>query len=256
MDEQHIIYEQPLGELVRVSLRLELLFKRLNQALSGHDTRYYRDDLTTLCQLLTLIERPDLKSKWAKEFNRIQENFSRLQTLPGVDTQALSQCVQKVASVSDYLQQQTGKFAQSLQDNPFLSSAKQHLVMPGGGSSFDFPAFHHWLHTQRAQPDDHLQAWISALNPVKDIVALHLALIRESGSFKSAVAESGFFQLPLEANLPCQLVRVRLLETQPTFPEISVGKHRASIRFLTSDKCNRPTQAQTDIPFELMVCYL
>ncbi len=255
MDAQLIYYEQPLHELVRVSLRLAPLFNRLAFLIEQTDALSHRLAVSSLCDILALLDRPDLKSKWAKEFNRLTEVFTRLMASPGVDTVALDQCLTEVRSVADYLQQQTGKLALPLYEHYFVSQLRQYLSLPGGGAGFDFPAFHQWIHQAPADRVADLTQWRVQLSEVEAIVSLHLDLIRGSAVKKQVCAENGFFQLNLDASAPCHLVSVGVAAS-PLFPEISVGKHRMSIRFLETQAHTRPKQSTVDVNFELRVAYL
>ena len=56
---------------------------------------------------------------------------------------------------------------------------------------------------------------------------------------------------------PCLLVRVLVPSTAEVYPEISAGRHRFTVRFMTvRDVAARAVQAQTDIPFQLQCCHL
>ena len=71
-------------------------------------------------------------------------------------------------------------------------------------------------------------------------------------------AENGFFQKILDTKLTYQLIQLWVPKTESVIPEISVGKHRLTIRFLDIDYEKRPQQTKKTIAFEMtqIVCTL
>ncbi|WP_281198098.1 cell division protein ZapD [Methylophaga muralis] len=58
----------------------------------------------------------------------------------------------------------------------------------------------------------------------------------------------------MDSNLPTQLIRVRIPSSTPYYPEISGGKHRFTVRFMTFDINQRPQQINDDAEFQLSCC--
>jgi cell division protein ZapD len=83
-----------------------------------------------------------------------------------------------------------------------------------------------------------------------------MSLIRESARSTRAVATGGLYQQPLDTHTPFQLIRVTLPAGSDCFAEISGGKHRITIRFLTMTTAGRPTQVERDINFILNNCVI
>jgi cell division protein ZapD len=82
-------------------------------------------------------------------------------------------------------------------------------------------------------------------------------LVRESAIATQEVAQSGFFQRTLETSTPCQMIRVCLSDDMRCFPEISAGKHRFTVRFMSpSATHDRPAQTDADVRFDLHCCVI
>jgi cell division protein ZapD len=94
-----------------------------------------------------------------------------------------------------------------------------------------------------------------AIRPLCDAVTELLWLTRESARARPETAPGGSFQLTLERDNPCQLLRITLPHDTVLFPEISGSHHRCSIRFMSwADVSLRPAQSTSDVRFMLTTC--
>ncbi|MCX4188413.1 cell division protein ZapD [Methylophaga sp. OBS4] len=255
MSEEYIIFEQPLNERIRTFLRLEFLFMRVDNALTGHSEMHHRDALDAMLNMLSVFERSDLKQELMKEIERLIANLSALENSPGVDQQALETLLSNLDQNLDALHIKKTSIGQRLRENEFLYSIRQRSSIPGGTCDFDLPAYHFWLqHTQTEQRAQQLQQWLAEFVSVRNAVEMSLRLIRSSVGFKEEVAKEGFFQRSLDANQPYQLIRVEIPGKANYFPEVSGGKHRFTVRFMLFDIQQRPQQTFDEIPFRLSCC--
>ena len=231
-----ITYEQPLNERLRTLLRLEELMQRFEYCLPL-DSRW-----DTHCALMTLLEifqlstRGDLKSDLMKELDRQIANMSRLSKEPDVDQSRLEGIIDRQRKQIRQLHEMTGQLGRHLKDNDFINALRQRTSIPGGTCDFDLP---------------------EPYRKVEVAIGLVLSLIRDSATPQPQVARMGFYQQSLDLSQPFQILRIDLPADAPYFPEISAGKHRFSIRFLSQpDLDNRARQLQEDIEFKLACCAL
>lgn len=155
----------------------------------------------------------------------------------------------------DALQIRKSAIGQVLKENEFLYSIRQRSSIAGGTCDFDLPAYHYWLqHSSLEQRQQQLQYWLEQFVAVRGAINITLQLIRGSAGFSEVQAEKGFFQRSLDSNLPTQLIRVRIPATTSYYPEISGGKHRFTVRFMTFDINQRPQQINDDADFQLSCC--
>lgn len=251
-----IVYEQPLNERTRTLLRLEHLFKQMAHHMRGGTVWDSRSVLTTLMDVLSIFARSDLKSEVMKEMERHTANLSRMKQVPGVDHERLEVVLGELASLTDRLYAQKGQTAAELRRNEFLKTIMQRSSIPGGSCDFDVPVYHWWLKQPVERRNAELNHWLSSFDLIAEAVDTILRLTRQSGNPNREIAEGGFFQQSLDANIPCQLVRVAVDERLPYFAEISGGKHRFTVRFIAPSADGRQVQAEQDIPFELSRCVI
>ena len=256
MSEQ-IIYEQPLSERIRIFLRLELLFARVDLALQGDSELHNRDAIEGLLDILSVFERSDLKTEIIKELERLIATLTALEHMPGVNTQALEQLLADLDQALDALHLNKSAIGKKLRKNEFLYSIRQRSSIPGGSCDFDLPAYHFWLqHNPSEIRKQQLLAWLEHFGAAKNAIGLALKLIRGSTGFTDNTAPEGLYQHNLDSNQANQLIRVKVAKDAPFYPEISGGKHRFTVRFMHFDIDDRAQQVNDNIDFSLSCCVM
>lgn len=251
-----IAFEQPLNERVRTFLRLEFLFAQHAHHRENSSVFGYRARLNSLLDILTVLNRSDLKKDILKELTEQHTVLTRMASRPGVDPELLRDVLAEISTAVASLQQLQTQFAGSaLRDNEFLISVYNRSTIPGGTCAFDLPAFHFWL----SQPDERVQqnldSWFADLAPFERAILLYLRLLRGSTELTAASARDGVYVHAPQG--PCQLVRVFVPQEAGVYPEISAGSHRFTIRFMSLRDINRrSTQAHSNIAFHLQCCSL
>lgn len=253
-----LLFEQPLNERMRNLLRLEHLFDliayRTEDSISKWD---YRDILESLLEVNDLLSRSDFKTELIKELERHSSMLTTLESNPAVDQTTLKKIKSDIFNLSVELKNKTYQPGSALKDDELVTSFKQRISIPGGTCNFDLPRLHYWLNQSTSKQQQDILTWSNDIDPIKKSTYLALDMIRNSSNPTKVVAESGFFQQPIESNLPCQLIRVVLPSASRYYPEISGGKHRFTIRFMEeSSTKDRPSQTSNDIDFELHCCIL
>jgi cell division protein ZapD len=190
-----------------------------------------------------------------KELERQAGYLERLAENPHVDKSRLDAVLDEMDVLIDRLHSIRNQDT-DIRSNEFLSSIKQRSAIAGGCCDFDVPIYHFWLSQPEEKRTLDLQQWLEPFDTIRQSVTLIMRLIRDSGQISQEIAESGFFQKSLDSNSTCQMLRVTLPPESPCFAEISGGKHRLSIRFMTPSFSERPNQTDQDIPFKLTCCML
>lgn len=254
-----ITYEFPLNERMRVFMRLEHLFIQLKHFLTGNTASDKRAVITTLIDILSIFSRNNLKSELLIEIERLSRVLSVVATNPDVDKQKLQDMLGRLEDTKNNLYASSGKVGGKLIANNLFQSVSQRSAIPGGSCSFDLPAFHYWLTQDEAVQSKELNEWTQPFLEIHNAIELVLNFIRQSNDPSEEVAKAGFFQLslPLDMNESVQLLRVQMPKDTPYFAEISGGKHRFTVRFMSlGHDCDRPTQTNRDVPFSLTCCQL
>ncbi len=254
MQEATITFEQPLNEYVRACLRLEQLFDRVLQNINCENSWACRIAVEGMLEALNVIDRPDLKSKFTKALSQHANALAQLETKPNVDHAKLQKILSELDNLIDSLYKTADKMGQELRNNPFLNSIRQHMGNPGGAALFSTPAYHLWLQLPSAVCSQNLQTWLGEFAQLQTAVKLLLQLTRGSSHPQSVVAIEGFYQQPLDPKLAYHLVRVNVATQCKVYPEISVGKHRLSVRFMELNVQDRALQTSKNIDFAITCC--
>ncbi|MGR8946888.1 MAG: cell division protein ZapD [Gammaproteobacteria bacterium] len=251
------VFEQPLNERARSCLRLEHLFGGLNKGLSGDSEWDSREALCAMIEIGDLLARTDIKGELIKELERVQGKLKSLRSNPAVDQQALEDAIAEVSPLISTLKQSNCQPGATIRNDELVNQFRQRVTIPGGTCSFDLPSFHHWLQREPTARADALRRWGEDLQIVSTAVNKILNLVRSSTPGISVVGANGFYQSKIETNYECQLIRITVSNELEVFPEISGGKHRFTVRFMTQTETSaRPEQVTRDIPFDLQCCGL
>lgn len=251
-----ILYEFPLNERIRVFMRLEQLFQQIDHFMGGNSIWDSRAVIATLLEILTIFGRNDLKSEILKEVDRHSAVLTKMANNQQIDHAKLEKILGELERIGNQLYSTPGKIGQTLMESELFKSISQRSSIPGGTCAFDLPAYHYWLQQEESRRKRELEIWLHPFDNIRTAIKLLLNFIRQSASPSQERASSGFFQKTLDHSLPFQLLRVGLNRSQPYFAEISGGKHRFTIRFMSINGSERPAQSEDDIDFKLTCCIL
>lgn len=249
-----VIYEQPLNEYVRVCLRLEHLFKLINLTIHGQSDWESRYALSLMIDALNVIDRPDLKSKLSQALSQHAASLTQLEEKPHVNKEKLRGILIEIDQQLDRLYKSQDKIGFELRNNPFLANIRQHTSNPGGAAPYATAAYFLWLQQPAEERIAQLEQWNSHFDQVKAVSEVLLRVVRGSTHPQPLIAQQGFYQQALDPKMSFHLIRVSVLQALNVYPEISVGKHRLSVRFLELNTKDKAAQAAGDIPFELSCC--
>ncbi|MES1926148.1 cell division protein ZapD [Salinisphaera sp. T31B1] len=252
-DEGAICFEQPLNERIRTFLRLEHLIARLryHQADPSHWGR--RATMDALLDILNVMSRYDTRGEVSKELGLRYAWLERLADRDDVDSAALASMLETLDTLGRDMQRMPPQFASyQLRDNELLNSLNNRMPIPGGSCSFDLPAYQHWLAQKAPRIEQHIEDWCRRIAPFEQAIATILRLLRETSPARETVAETGVLVHNTESGT--QMIRV-LLEDATVYPEISAGRHRATIRFMQhADDQLHVRQTQSPVHFRMACC--
>ena len=249
-----IIYEQPLNEIIRVCLRLEQLFHQIDHAMIDTSEMGSRNQINLIINTLLLLDRPDLKSKLAKELSQHLANLKRYGHLPEIDTEKFSLLTKELEEHARILIDSSGKIGYRLRDIELLNMLRMHLASPGGGCSFDLPLFHYWLQQPTEARQQTINSWLADFTQIRNAIELTLDLVRKNAKVEQKTAVHGFHQELLDPQSNLRMIRIEIANNLPAFPEISVGRHFLSVRFFLPEIQKRPTQYAENLIFLLTYC--
>lgn len=252
-----ITYEFPLNERIRVFIRLEQLFQQFGHFLVRDSVADKRIAVNILLDIVSIFRRNNLKSEILQELERQSKVLTKIVNSQNLGTGKLQELLNKINQTSRKLYDTKERVDVNIMASDLFQSISQRIAIPGGTCSFDLPEYHYWLEQDESLRLQDLQHWSSPFDDIRMANQLLLDLIRNSNTTSQEIAESGFFQIVLDASQPMQLIKVTLDKAIPCFVEISGGKHRCTIRFMVpSVNEKRPVQSPDDIPFILSCCLL
>lgn len=236
-------------------MRLDLLFDQLTYFSKAKNVWDNTNAINVINDILAFTNRTDIKSEVIKELERQQNIVQSLLSQPAVNEKKSIRLLEEIKLLTNELHAINGSIGQNLQQNIILNTAKQKSILPGSSGNFDSPLYLQWISQPSNQRSEQLIEWSSTFEPLNNAIKLALKTIRNSGDNTELIAENGFYQDNLELSKPYQLIRVAIPDTAEYFPEISAGKHRFSIRFLSAKNYySNPEQVSDDIPFILCNC--
>lgn len=251
-----IVYEHPLNERVRSFMRLEQLFTQTYELINSNSYNYARFTMISLSEILEILNRPDIKTDILKELERNQIYLAKLSNTPGVNTKTLHATLDELEKSYQNIRNIEGQFGQVLREHQILAGLVKRSSLVGGICSFDLPIFHYWLNSDPTTQHNQVSKLYQSISNIHYAIKLLLSIIRESSIIQNKVAENGFFQQNLNSTHPYQMIRVLIPCNVDYFAEISGGKHRFSIYFLsTKNEINdKAKQINDNIPFQLGCC--
>ena len=250
-----ICYELPLSERIRMLLRLEDLFDKID-FFSARDTAFeHHAVLVALFEILDVTSRSDLKSDLLQELDKQRTMLEGLRSNPEVSEKALGYILQDIHTAFRGLLDIAGRIGGHLRDDEWLMSVKQRMSIPGAACEFDLPAYHYWLNLAPEIRRADIKGWITSFTPIRSGINIVLNMLRNSGKNYYYTAVQGLYQ---QAGLEHQihLLRLHISNEFPCFPEISANKYALNIRFIPWQPDYKTEIYEEDIPFELIFCSL
>jgi cell division protein ZapD len=250
-----LAYEQPLNERIRSFLRLETLFIKFAFHVKHGSVWDNPATIDVILDLLSFSSRSDVKIEAIKELERQHGRLERLARRPQIDQSQLDSLLDQQMTLIERLKSLSGQLGQETQAVELLNAIRQKSSVPGCICDFDLPVFKYWLTLPEEVKRSHLEHWFSPFQILEEAITLILKVLRQSANETEQLAHKGFYQQAMDTNQAVQLLRISVPDGVNFYPEISAGKHRFSLRFLTNaNPESRPEQTTDDIHFRLGIC--
>ena len=250
-DNQVSVYEEPVVERVRKFIKIETLFNKIIYFKDKEDRNESFVAIQLLCELYELLNRSDIKSELIREIETQNTYFKKIQKIPEADNNKLNSVLEKQSVLLDLLHNIKSNHLDFLSQDVLFKTILKNYRSSIQPASVDF-----WLSRDTTWKSNNLNLWLEPLLFVKKSIDFILELVRKSGNFQDRLAERGFYIEKLDPQKNILLVRIILTADLYYYPQISVGKQRLNIMFMTKDENNNLIQYQEDVQFILTTCSL
>jgi cell division protein ZapD len=210
--------------LSKIALRLERLFVATEQACQATNPIIHHYALKNVIEIIKLVEKPELKSRFVKELMRIEHAVQKSKTqISDVRYARLFVQVQVLSHIA-------GRFGDAIHQDPFLQSIRLAQTAHPSDCELHAPQLLFWLESPSKTRQAHLLNWMEQLRVLLDTVTIYLALLRDTAQFEPIELVNGFYQCSLSTRAAHQLILLRMLREDNIVPKIQIGHHGLSIR--------------------------
>lgn len=210
--------------LSRIALRLEFLFKTINQACNESHEVIHRFALKNIIEIVDIIEKPELKSRFIKELIRIEHVLKK----PNVfNNMAL---FDRLATQIHILNHVPGRFSNSIHDDEFLKTLRQIHHPNTKECEFNSPYLVLWFDSDPLIRQKTITQWVNSLKDLEETVTIYLSLLRETTEYIPITAYNGFYQHSVSPKAVNHLILLKMDKSLGITPKLQLGHHSLTIR--------------------------
>lgn len=228
MYQDTITFQLATHFLSRIALRLEFLFKTINQACNESHEVIHRYALKNLIELVNIIEKPELKSRFIKELIRI-EHILKKQNAPE-KKETLNELEQQI-HILNYV---PGRFSHLIHEDLFLKNLKQIHHPNTPECEFNSPSLVVWFELDSLTRQNAIKQWLNCLKDLESTVIIYLSLLRSLTQYNLIKAYNGFYQCSLIPKTNNHLILLKMDKTLKIIPQLQLGHNNLIIRLYES----------------------
>lgn len=248
MRGETITFQLATHYLPRIALRLEDLFLTIEEACQEAHPVIHHYALKNIIEITKLIEKPELKSRFLKEFMRIEHALNKSQAI--ISDALYANLFLQI----QHLNHVAGRFGESIHNDPFLQSIRVTQATSQNDCELHSPQLLLWLESDARKRQADLAAWLQSLRTLYDTATVYLSLLRGTAEFEVIHMHNGFYQRSLPSRTSCHLILLRMDKSSGIVPRMQLGHHGFSLRLCDANSMHeiRPT----DTKIELAICQL
>ncbi|MFC3907550.1 cell division protein ZapD [Legionella dresdenensis] len=234
--------------LPRVALRVECLYQTINQACEETHPVIHHYALKNTIEIIQLIEKPELKSRFLKELMRIEHTLIRYNN--SFDRELQESLHDQIHN----LNQTVGRFGDKIHTIPFLQSIRVSQSLHNQDCEIHSPQLLLWLESDPIIRQRDLMLWLSYIQPLTTAVNLYLKLLRSTAEFDQIELVNGFYQRPIPSKTSCHLILLRMNKSSGIVPRMQLGHHGFSLRLCEANSMHEIRQAKASV--DLAICQI
>ena len=250
-DNQVSLYEEPVQEKIRKFIKIEFLLNKIYYFKDKDNKSENYVSLLALCELYEILSRSDIKSELIREIETQNSYFQTIKEIPQADSSKLNSVLEKQSLLLKSIYNIESNYLDYLEHDILFKTILKNCFTQLQPASIEF-----WLSRDILIRETQMDLWLEPLVFIKRSIEFILEVIRKSGRFEDRIAEKGFFIEKLDPKKNILLIRVTLTSDLYYYPQISVGKQRLTIMFMTKDDKNNLVPHQEDLNFILTTCSL
>ena len=139
MQSETITFQLATHFLSKLALRLESLFQIIHEASQAADRSIHRYAIKNMIEIMDMIEKPELKSRFIKELVRIEHVFNKCNT--HVDEDLKAHLIRQIQILNHH----SGNFGDVFAHEDFLKSLRQAHHPGSQECEFNNPQIIMWL---------------------------------------------------------------------------------------------------------------
>lgn len=224
MYKNTIIFQLATHFLSRISLRLEFLFNTINQACNESHEVIHRFALKNIIEIIDIIEKPELKSRFIKELIRIEHVLKKPNLLNN------DQLFDDLATQIHILNHVPGRFSNPIDDDEFLRTLRQIHHPNTKECEFNSPHLVLWFESDPLLRQQTINQWVNSLKDLEDTVTIYLSLLREATQYIPITAYNGFYQHNISPKAVNHLILLKMDKSMGITPKLQLGHHSLTIR--------------------------
>lgn len=248
VQQDSILFQLATHYLPKIALRLERLFQTIEQSCEEKHPIIHHYALQNIIEIIKLVEKPELKSRFIKELMRVEHVVNKSQA-----------CISNSIYTSLFVQIQVlshiaGRFGEAIHQDPFLQVIRLTQPTHSIECELDSPQLLLWLQLAPAYRQRDLVTWLKHLRTLYDTVNVYLALLRQTAMFETITLLNGFYQRSLPTQPSCQLILLKMDSHCGLVPKIQLGHHGLSLRLCEANSIQEVQHTNTTV--EMAVCQL
>lgn len=224
MHENMIIFQLATHFLSRIALRLEYLFKSITEACNESHEIIHRFALKSVIEIVEIIEKPELKSRFLKELIRIEHVLKKPNIIE--NTFLKDQLSTQIYSLSHT----SGPFGLTIHEDEFLKILRQIHHPNTKECEFNSPQLVLWFDSDPLLRQKTIKHWLDCLIDLKDTVHVYLSLLREATHYIPITAYNGFYQHGISPKTINHLILLSMDKSLGVTPKLQLGHHNLTIR--------------------------
>lgn len=225
MSTQDIIYQQSPQFLVKACLYLENMFAFIQESANQTHPMMHYDALKNIVKVLAIIEKPELKSRFCKEFIRLEHSLNK--TLKQDKPELWEKFLQKTSD----LQHQGNRFHCDSRHDPFLQSLQLKQSNQEYNLELTPTHIYHWLHQDSKSRQLMIKKWLISFHELQSSVQIYISILRRHAKFISVNIKDNFIYQAFSQIPPTQLLMIKIPFELKVVPKIQVANHCVNIHF-------------------------